>query len=248
MSEIFNKSDFKNGMSFKTRYGDKCYIIDSKVYRKSDESTLELWDSSLEECLESYDDELLALYTYPHGTDIMEIYDIKNNLVWKRKEIEWNKIPVNTKVLVRNSKGDSWNKRYFAKYEDGKVFTFISGYTSWSINDANLLVSWEYAKLAEKSKNGFYFPTLDTSKIDFEVELEKLKEETEELLEAAIKYKTNKLQQFELKDYVIEESYDVIQVVVNIIDRLGIMDYMTEGLEEHIEKLKSRGWKFKNEI
>lgn len=87
-----------------------------------------------------------------------------------------------------------------------------------------------------------YFPILDTSEIGFEIELEKLKEETEELLGAVIKYKTN---EFELIDNVIEESYDVIQVVVNIIDRLGVMDYMTEGLERHIEKLRRRGWKFK---
>ena len=49
------KSDIKNGMSFKTRYGDKCYIIDSKVYKNSDkdESILGLW-GSLEDCLKSY--------------------------------------------------------------------------------------------------------------------------------------------------------------------------------------------------
>lgn len=90
----------------------------------------------------------------------------------------------------------------------------------------------------------FNFPILDTSEIEFEIELEKLKEETEELLGAVIKYKTN---EFELIDNVIEEGYDVIQVVVNIIDRLGLIDYMQEGLERHIEKLKGRGWKFKNE-
>ena len=92
--------------------------------------------------------------------------------------------------------------------------------------------------------NRVSFPILDTSGIAFEVELDKLKEETEELLGAVIKYKTN---EFELIDNVIEEGYDVIQVVVNIIDRLGLIDYMQEGLERHIEKLKGRGWKFKNE-
>ncbi|MFR2207534.1 MAG: hypothetical protein ACLS59_08355 [Clostridia bacterium] len=90
--------------------------------------------------------------------------------------------------------------------------------------------------------NRVSFPILDTSGIAFEVELDKLKEETEELLGAAIKYKTNEIVTI---DNVIEESYDVIQVVVNIIDRLGLMDYMQEGLEKHIEKLKGRGWEFK---
>ena len=143
------KSDFKNGMSFKTRYGDKCYIIDSKVYKNSDkdESILGLW-GSLEECLESYDNELLV-HESPHGADIMEVYDIENNLIWERDEIDWSKVPVDTKVLVRNSYNHRWDKRYFAKYEDGKVFTFINGYSSWSVINTNYITSWKYARLAE---------------------------------------------------------------------------------------------------
>lgn len=144
------KSDFKNGMSFKTRYGDKCYIIDSKVYRNSDkdESILGLW-GSLEECLKSYDNELLVLHESPHGADIMEVYDIENNLIWERDEIDWTKVPVDTKVLVRASQKHRWDKRYFAKYENGKVFTFVNGYTSWSVSNTKFLTSWEYARLAE---------------------------------------------------------------------------------------------------
>ena len=148
------KSDIKNGMSFKTRYGDKCYIIDSKVYRNSDkdESILGLW-GSLEECLESYNDELLVLYASPHGADIMEVYDTENNLVWERQEIDWTKIPVDTKVLVRNSHNHRWDKRYFAKYENGKVFTFINGYSSWSVINTNYITSWKYARLAETEEH-----------------------------------------------------------------------------------------------
>lgn len=145
-----NKSDLKNGMSFKTRYGDKCYIIDSKVYRNSDkdESILGLW-GSLEECLKSYDNELLVLHESPHGADIMEVYDIENNLIWERYEIDWTKVPVDTKVLVRASQKHRWDKRYFAKYENGKVFTFVNGYTSWSVSNTKFLTSWKYARLAE---------------------------------------------------------------------------------------------------
>lgn len=90
--------------------------------------------------------------------------------------------------------------------------------------------------------NNVSFPVLDTTEIAFEVELDKLREETEELIGAAIKYKTNEIVTI---DNVIEESYDVIQVVINLIDKLELTDYMQEGLEKHIEKLKGRGWKFK---
>lgn len=103
-------------------------------------------------------------------------------------------------------------------------------------------IHWCKDCVSNNGKPGFNFPILDTSGIAFEVELDKLKEETEELLGAAIKYKTNEIVTI---DNVIEESYDVIQVVVNIIDKLELTDYMQEGLEKHIEKLKGRGWKFK---
>lgn len=88
----------------------------------------------------------------------------------------------------------------------------------------------------------FTFPILDTRNYEFQEELDKLKEETEELLVAIDKYKGK--EEIILIDEVIEESYDVIQVVVNILYRLGLLEFISEGLEKHIEKLKKRGWKF----
>lgn len=103
-------------------------------------------------------------------------------------------------------------------------------------------IHWCKDCVSNNGKPGFNFPILDTSEIAFEVELDKLREETEELIGDAIKYKTNEIVTI---DNVIEESYDVIQVVINLIDKLELTDYMQEGLEKHIEKLKGRGWKFK---
>lgn len=60
--------------------------------------------------------------------------------------IDWSKVPVDTKVLVRDSNAFSWERRYFAKYEDGKVYTWACGATSWSATCAN---HWKYAVLAE---------------------------------------------------------------------------------------------------
>ena len=42
------------------------------------------------------------------------------------EEIDWSIMPVDTKVIVYDK------KRYFAKFEDGKVYTFCNGETSWS--------------------------------------------------------------------------------------------------------------------
>ena len=62
-------------------------------------------------------------------------------------EVDWSKIPVDTKVYVKNEGGKEWFKRYFAKYENGNIYAWDSGYASWT---ANGVTPWEYAKLAEE--------------------------------------------------------------------------------------------------
>ena len=63
------------------------------------------------------------------------------------QEVDWSKVPVDTPVLVRDSVEFDWKKRYFAKYENGFVYTFCDGKTSWTGQDD--WKSWNYAKLAE---------------------------------------------------------------------------------------------------
>lgn len=61
--------------------------------------------------------------------------------------VDWSKVAIDTKVTV-SDEGQYWYKSYFAKYEDGKIFVFPQGGTSWSKNDSRPL-AWKYAKLAE---------------------------------------------------------------------------------------------------
>lgn len=63
--------------------------------------------------------------------------------------VDWSKVPVDTKILVRNRTGRKWYKRHFAKYEDGKVYAFFNGYSSFTASDENEVNSWNYAKLYE---------------------------------------------------------------------------------------------------
>lgn len=60
--------------------------------------------------------------------------------------VDWSKVPVDTPILVSKNK-TKWERRYFAKYEDGAVFAFRNGATSWS--DDSWPFDWDYAKLAE---------------------------------------------------------------------------------------------------
>lgn len=103
---------------------------------------------------------------------------------------------------------------------------------------------WNYVHTINKQieRKMTKFPILDTTNIKFEVELEKLREESEELVEAADKYNKNEVICI---DEVLEEALDVVQVTINILDRLGMIEYIPEALERHIEKLKARGWNFK---
>ena len=63
-------------------------------------------------------------------------------------EVNWDKVEVDTPILVRYSKKATWKKRYFAKYENNKVYAWDAGATSWS---AKTITDWRYAKLIENN-------------------------------------------------------------------------------------------------
>ena len=66
--------------------------------------------------------------------------------------VDWSKVPVDTPVFVTDRKDaaeSEWKKRYFAKYENGMVYTWANGATSWS---GEIVSSWMYAKLAESEE------------------------------------------------------------------------------------------------
>ena len=68
-------------------------------------------------------------------------------LLWSIEDkIDWNKVEVDTKVLVRDRPYNEWLKRHFAKYENGKVYVFNDGRTSWSCGG---ITHWEETKLWE---------------------------------------------------------------------------------------------------
>ena len=62
--------------------------------------------------------------------------------------VDWENVPVDTKVIVSHSTGSPDYYRYFAEYKDGKVYAWDYGATSWS-SDAKSKSWWEYAKLVK---------------------------------------------------------------------------------------------------
>nr|DAZ60859.1 MAG TPA: hypothetical protein [Caudoviricetes sp.] len=74
---------------------------------------------------------------------------------WSEQEyvkptVDWSKVPVDTKILVRDSEDGRWEKRHFARYKNNIVFAWCNGHTSYSDSGYDVVQDWKYAKLAEE--------------------------------------------------------------------------------------------------
>ena len=69
---------------------------------------------------------------------------------YKEPKTDWSKVEVDTPILVRDFEGSDWFRRHFAKYENGTVYAWDGGDTSWSGGD--IMTDWKYAKLAESEE------------------------------------------------------------------------------------------------
>lgn len=63
--------------------------------------------------------------------------------------VDWSKVKVDTPIYVREHENNTWEKRHFAFFKNGRVYAWLSGTTSWTNNDSNATFSWKYAKLTE---------------------------------------------------------------------------------------------------
>lgn len=73
---------------------------------------------------------------------------------WSEQEyveppVDWSKVPVDTKVYVRDKENDKWLPRYFARLKYGNVYVYRCGATSFSAADKNDVYCWNFVKLAE---------------------------------------------------------------------------------------------------
>ena len=84
--------------------------------------------------------------TYEYIEFEMHLFSIINGEF--EEVVDWSKVQVDTKILVSEN-GKDWCRRYFAKYEGGRVYAFMDGATSFTGSSENLL-AWKYAKLYEE--------------------------------------------------------------------------------------------------
>ena len=68
--------------------------------------------------------------------------------------VDWSKVEVDTPILVKNYRAEIWKRRYFAKYENGMVYAWLEGTTSWSTSGTgdDYMADWKMAKLAESEE------------------------------------------------------------------------------------------------
>lgn len=165
------KSDLKNGMVVELRNGRRLLVMDNLLFDKKFIKEVELNDFT----------DTLIYIGLNKEFDIIKVYKdvrafIETNCkpIWKREEVDWSKVPVDTKVLVSNSDKngldfeDSFVRRYFAKYENGMFYTYAQGTDSWTSESyCYSLVPWKYCKLAEEPKEKVTKEELKEEYLDF---------------------------------------------------------------------------------
>lgn len=70
------------------------------------------------------------------------------NSEYKEPEIDWERVPVDTPVLVWDRDGSNKLKRHYAGLRNGCFVTFDNGETSWSFSGE--ISSWLNCELARK--------------------------------------------------------------------------------------------------
>lgn len=63
--------------------------------------------------------------------------------------MDWNNVPIDTPIWVRDIENAKWSNRYFAGIKDGKVYGWKNGKTSWTVGSENECTYWKYAMMAE---------------------------------------------------------------------------------------------------
>ena len=151
---MFSKGDIKPGMlvelsvcgekelHYVTLYKDGMVLIDKKgcfIY-------LKCFNYDLSE----KNDKIKITKVYglsEYASMSLEFSTEHRELLWSIEDkIDWNKVEVDTKVLVRDRPYNEWLKRHLAKYENGKVYVFDDGRTSWNCRG---ITHWEETKLWE---------------------------------------------------------------------------------------------------
>ena len=82
------------------------------------------------------------------GESLTDKFMASNILEMEFKEfINWSTVEIDTPIYVKKFESMDWVPRHFAKYENYKVYAWLDGKTSHSVNDNTEMSEWNYARL-----------------------------------------------------------------------------------------------------
>ena len=110
----------EEGKRYRDRNGDRVKIIKSEINNT-------LGYSSAGVVTFANGDEKIRIYT-KNGKNY---HDEDSDFDLMSEISEWEEVPINTRVLVRDDKDGIWKRRYFAGFDDGPCY-FKSGLTSYT--------------------------------------------------------------------------------------------------------------------
>ena len=131
---------------------------------------MKAWEICKEENVgKRYKDNKCREYVISSGYDRIYLELLKDNMHYTcmfssclleldfEEVVDWSKVPVDTKILVSNCINGAgevieWRKRYFAKYENGKIYAWNDGVTSFSVDSDDLCTRWDFVKLYKEEK------------------------------------------------------------------------------------------------
>ena len=112
------------------KYGDRY----KRYFAEYENGMVYTWDDGYK----SYETSIVTGWKY---AELAEVDEETGEL-----KVDWDKVEIDTPILVRDFAEDRWEARHFAKYKNGKVYAWSGGVTSWSTEGH--VVMWNYAKLA----------------------------------------------------------------------------------------------------
>jgi len=68
---------------------------------------------------------------------------LKMDFTEYEEPVDWSKIEVDTKIMVKEHSKSEWYKRHFAKYENETIFAWSNSATSWT---GSSMSTWKEAR------------------------------------------------------------------------------------------------------
>lgn len=143
-----NKSNLNNGKIVTLRYGDECLIVNDMLIKNN---------FRFNTSLEAYNEDLT--HKENKNYDIVKVQEFnKESVLWKREEIDWSKVPVETKVLVSDNE-NNWYEHLFIDYEINLKDEIIK-FKAIDIRYRQIH-NWKYCKLVKEPKQKITFNDID---------------------------------------------------------------------------------------